>query len=659
MALLTSDIVWLTTQTITLSDGSRQQVLVPQVYLRRLQGQDLQAGGSLIAASDVNVKTPGDLINSGTIQGERVTAVAGNNLSNLGGTIQGERISLRAGNDLANLSGTIRGTASADSGSTVALSAGRDLIIQTRSTETSANTAGNSGSSTSSRSNLDRTATVQGGSVTLAAGRDLLITGAAASADSNLLAIAGRDITVSAVEQRTSISAAVGSGSNAANNTQGRSSYVSASQTTQAGSTISAGNNLTLIAASQGDVSKDGKAAGAIRISGSDASAGNNLTLQGADISIAAGINASSRDDQSVSSNQYRQLATSNQTLTGGTLSAGNNLTLNAVGVRTQVGTDAQGQPIWASDAATGKIASDAGTGNITITGGVLTANANTNTTDPAHTGQVSLIANNNVLIQHASTDYSNASAQYNKSSNLLSSSVSQSATATSGTRVEVSVISGANALIMAGNNLTVTASGVLATNGDTALLAGNKVLIGAAAGTETTSTASATSQSGLMSGGGLSVTIGNASSRSTQTAASSTQTGSLIAANGGNLSVIGATNDALVKAGIAAGDTAAGSVTVAGSTLTASTVKDEQGKVIIGADGKLASGNLTVSGTSVDLQTVTNTEDTSASQQQKRSGLTIGISSPVLDAVGGVANAAQATASSTDPRDHHCTGRL
>ena len=47
MALLTTDMVWLTTQSVTLADGSTQQVLVPQVYIRRPQTGE--TGGGMAA----------------------------------------------------------------------------------------------------------------------------------------------------------------------------------------------------------------------------------------------------------------------------------------------------------------------------------------------------------------------------------------------------------------------------------------------------------------------------------------------------------------------------------------------------------------------------------------------------------------------------------
>lgn len=58
---LTSDIVWLVSQNVTLADGSTQTVLVPQLYLRRVQGQDVQPTGSLIAGNNVDIQMQGNV----------------------------------------------------------------------------------------------------------------------------------------------------------------------------------------------------------------------------------------------------------------------------------------------------------------------------------------------------------------------------------------------------------------------------------------------------------------------------------------------------------------------------------------------------------------------------------------------------------------------
>ncbi|MBE8178447.1 S-layer family protein, partial [Leptospira borgpetersenii serovar Ballum] len=71
MALLTSDMVWMVAETVQLADGSSQQVLVPQVYVRVKEG-DVDGSGSLIAGNRVALQT-GELNNSGTLLGRDIT----------------------------------------------------------------------------------------------------------------------------------------------------------------------------------------------------------------------------------------------------------------------------------------------------------------------------------------------------------------------------------------------------------------------------------------------------------------------------------------------------------------------------------------------------------------------------------------------------------
>ena len=90
MAQLTTDIVWLVEQTVTLPDGSTARVLVPQVYARVLP-TDLTGEGTLMTGSSVTMRTTGDIINSGTIGGRTVVRLTGDNVSNLGGPHPGQR----------------------------------------------------------------------------------------------------------------------------------------------------------------------------------------------------------------------------------------------------------------------------------------------------------------------------------------------------------------------------------------------------------------------------------------------------------------------------------------------------------------------------------------------------------------------------------------
>ena len=131
MALLTTDMVVLTSQAIRLPDGRSEQVLAPQLYLRRTQAGDLTRSNALIAGSDVYLNSTSDLINSGAIAADRSLVLhAGKDLINAGGRLSAQDIYARAENDLNNLSGVIQGV---DATSSVTLQAGRDLVLQTRS----------------------------------------------------------------------------------------------------------------------------------------------------------------------------------------------------------------------------------------------------------------------------------------------------------------------------------------------------------------------------------------------------------------------------------------------------------------------------------------------------------------------------------------------
>lgn len=173
MAQLTSDIVWLVEQTVTLPDGSSQRVLVPQVYVRVRPG-DIDGSGALLSGSTLKVKGGeddkglGDLVNTGTIAGRQLVSIHADNVRNLGGRIVGDSVGIAARNDLDNIGGSIEARNAA------VLTAGHDINIRsTTSTQTSAQ---------GSRTNLDRVAGVYvtnpGGTLLATAGNDVNIIGA-------------------------------------------------------------------------------------------------------------------------------------------------------------------------------------------------------------------------------------------------------------------------------------------------------------------------------------------------------------------------------------------------------------------------------------------------------------------------------------------------
>ena len=101
VAQLTSDIVWLENQTITLKDGSQQTVLVPKVYVVARKG-DLNSTGSLISANVLQLNAD-DIRNGGTIAGRKVVDLRAQNIEH-SGQIRGEKVWLEAKNQI-NLQG--------------------------------------------------------------------------------------------------------------------------------------------------------------------------------------------------------------------------------------------------------------------------------------------------------------------------------------------------------------------------------------------------------------------------------------------------------------------------------------------------------------------------------------------------------------------------
>lgn len=199
IAQLTSDIVWLVEQTVTLPDGSSQKVLVPQVYVK-VQPGDLDGSGALLAGKEVNINLSGDLINSGTIAGRNVVNLTAENVNNLGGRIGGNDVSVAARQDLNNIGGSISAVNS------LSATAGRDLTIET----TTRSATSNAGASSANRTTLDRVAGLyfsgQGGTLIASAGRDLkIVAGVVSNAGSGTTSLgAGNNVNISTVKTASS-----------------------------------------------------------------------------------------------------------------------------------------------------------------------------------------------------------------------------------------------------------------------------------------------------------------------------------------------------------------------------------------------------------------------------------------------------------------------
>ncbi len=270
VAQLTSDIVWLVEQTVSLPDGTSQKVLVPQVYVK-VQPGDLDGSGALLAGKDINLNLSADLTNSGTIAGRKVVSLTAENVNNLGGRIEGEDMQLSALQDLNNVGGSISAVNS------LSASARRDLNIQT-TTQSGANQVG---ASSFSRTGVDRVAGlyVSGGNGTLvaSAGRDLnIVAGVVGNAGSGTTGlIAGNNLNVQALTTHVQ-----------ENSVRDANNYFKSGTTQDVGSQINGGGRVALIAGND------------INTKAAEVQANQALGVQaGGSVNIEAGLASSNYDE--------------------------------------------------------------------------------------------------------------------------------------------------------------------------------------------------------------------------------------------------------------------------------------------------------------------------------------------------------------------------
>lgn len=193
MAQVTSDMVWLVSREVTLADGSRQQVLAPQVYAQVQQG-DIDGSGALLAGRNVAIGVSGGMLNQGKINASQLLDISGDTITNVGGIISGGKVQLLAGNDLVNNGGLIQAQTA------LTASAGRDITLASPTTHAEST----NGSNSFSRDSVSRAAGMyvqqEDGTLALQAGRDVTLQGATLNnSGSQTTVLAGRDITLASV----------------------------------------------------------------------------------------------------------------------------------------------------------------------------------------------------------------------------------------------------------------------------------------------------------------------------------------------------------------------------------------------------------------------------------------------------------------------------
>jgi filamentous hemagglutinin len=474
MAQLTTDMVWLVAQDVTLPNGSHQTVMVPQVYLAQANAVDLNGSGALVAGNAVNLKATGDVNNSGHVTSNLATVIIGNNVSNSGVIGSAGATAVVAVQDVRNTSGRI-------GGADVLVQAGRDVINETRTYRVSEAFASNGVTGRVTGTGVDALGTISAtNNAVVIAGRDVNVSGAVVQAGGNAAVIAARDLNIGTTEFASSRDV----------HTRDRKNGSHDEVTQQLGSAIVAGGNVAT--ASGRDTTLTGSAV----VAGSSASmlAGGNLT-------ITAAKDTATHQEQSLGGKQVQYSRSSyDEQVSGASVTAGANVVLAA------------GQN---------------GSGNLAVMGSNVTAQQ----------GGVALISAGDITIGSISETHDSQSWSHKESSGFLSKTTTKDTASSHQTISNGSTISGDTVSGVAGRDMTIRGSTVAASN-DVSLAAAHDLIIDTAQDTSQSSSFHQEVHTGLGSSGGVGFSYGRNEQKDSFNDASVTNRASLVGSAGGNVSL-------------------------------------------------------------------------------------------------------------------------
>ncbi|MEN5209187.1 filamentous hemagglutinin N-terminal domain-containing protein [Stenotrophomonas terrae] len=306
MAQLTSDIVWLVEQTITLADGSTTTALVPQVYLR-VQPGDLANNGALLAGANVDLKLRGDFVNEGDVAGRKLVSIDAGNIRNLAGAnISGQQVGLQAKQNIDIIGSKVTAT------DALSVKAGGDITVAstTRSWE-SGGTHAQSSTSIDRVAGLYVTSPSGIGALTVNAGGDVTLTGAQvvnAGTNGATVLAAGGNLNLDTIAQKQSLDFTADS-----------RNYLRTSQTTHVGSTVSGAGNVVLQAGND------------VNLTAANVSAGNAMAVQaGRDINSSVAVDVSTFDTGYAGKKSSRAVSASDETVQGTQITAGGDIAMQA-----------------------------------------------------------------------------------------------------------------------------------------------------------------------------------------------------------------------------------------------------------------------------------------------------------------------------------------
>ncbi|WP_111190799.1 hemagglutinin repeat-containing protein [Stenotrophomonas maltophilia] len=525
MAQLTSDIVWLVEQTVTLADGSTTTALVPQVYMRLRPG-DLDGNGALLAGANVDINLGNGLVNTGNIAGRKLVTIDAGNIEHLGGSISGQYVGLSSDKDIR-----VAGAAVTATDALSVKAAGNVTVASTVETQQGGGTYQYETNRIDRVAGLYVTNPSGDGMLSVVAGGDISLQAAqirntGADGLTQLAAGGTLDVGAIALEERRDA-------------TFDERNHQRSSRTTHAATSVQGAGDVVLAAG------KD------INLAAAQIKAAGGLALQaGGDINSQALVDSESRDFASAGKRSSLQVSQRDETVRGSTLQAGDNLLLNAGrdvnltaalvdsndgAVSVAAGRDVnllssnethdysldsydKKKKTLSSTTTTRSVdASDSYAIGTAIQGERINITAGRDLTAVGAvvdaTGNVILGAGNNVLITAAEDHHSSESNESKKKSGVTGgfgngvASVGYSSAKNSSTRAEQSTTQvgsaiasrDGNVLINAGNTLTIEASDVAA--GENLTLVGKDIALLARQDTSDSQSSQASKSSGFSVG--------------------------------------------------------------------------------------------------------------------------------------------------------------
>ncbi|KAA6043346.1 filamentous hemagglutinin N-terminal domain-containing protein [Pantoea sp. Bo_7] len=593
IAALDHSILWWEQATI-----NGQTVMVPKLYLS--PDDATVANGSVIAGNNVALTADNIRNNGSTISAKQNVALTSQaQIDNINSSLikAGEGVNLSALGNINNIGSTI-------SGRQVALESVSGNIVNLTSTASINNNSIWSRYALTEQGN--QAAIISTGNLSLVAGDSVLNTASLLKANDDLKIQAVNDVWLGANTVNSSFT----------------NRYRDNATTAAVGSTLSAGSALTINAGKNLSV-----VSGQLN-SGKDMSltAGNDLALS----SQQSGTHDYIRNTESHRSGAERTTVSSGGKLT---LVAGQDITSQAtalvaeddIGLKAGRDINLNAEEFRSGNSERGSRKTIVNEtvrqqGSEIVSGGSTTLLAGNDITSQAST----LTANKDLALQAGHdvniTTVTESDYAYREETKTRKKHFSKKTTHTlseeSATAEKASSLSGDRVSIIAGNDLLVKGSSVVGES-DVGLKAGNDLNITAATDTQTRYRLSETKKSGMFSGGGIGVTFGSASSKQElkQNGTTESQSASTIGSTGGNVTMVAGQN-----------------ARVAGSD------------VIAKQDISLAGGSVTID---PGYDTLTRRQ----SFEQKQSGLTLQLTSPITDALLSLGSQAKAAGEAGDDR--------